>query len=159
MWNYLNIKAIVLLFLVQDLTFHLSNDLLLFNFYPKNNPNFKSVTYFFISCGFLIRLLFELYTKITYAHKTNFRKIDTVKLDTSFENLGVVDDIITEQQLFEEALQLNLMSVEEIKQNLRLKIWMSGVEKTLDRLDISLKISMIKGMRGRHHSDQYALNS
>lgn len=147
-WNYLNIKAFALLFVVQDLVFHLSNDMFMSTNLTNDKSAFGEVVkddiYFIVSLGFMLRLIFELYTKIAYPRRINFMKVDRFRLDTSLENLNVVSEIITEQELFENALNLNCQTGEEIKQNQKLRIWMTGVEKTMDETDYKLSLKMKK---------------
>ena len=97
------------------------------NLYSNGDPGIKNFIYFMISLGFLTRLIFEFYTKISYPYRINFSKVDTFRLDTSLENFKLADEIITEQELFENALKLNSQTGDEIKQNQKLRIWMTGV--------------------------------
>jgi hypothetical protein len=54
--------------------------------------------------GMLVRLMFEVYKKFVYPDKLSYLRIDTVRLDLSFEGLQMSNEIITEDEMFEKVL-------------------------------------------------------
>jgi len=65
--------------------------------------------------GMLVRLMFEVYKKFVYPDKLSYLRIDTVRLDLSFEGLQMSNEIITEDEMFEKVLKLTESSSNQIK--------------------------------------------
>ena len=90
-WAYLNLKAIALYFVAQDLTFHFSNDLLLGGLGSTSQASVLHTILFLFSMGLLVRLIFEVYTKFVYPDRLSYLRVDTVRLDLSFESLQIAN--------------------------------------------------------------------
>jgi hypothetical protein len=82
---------------------------------PTSPFQFLHFLLFCTSIGMLIRLMFEVYTKFVYPQKLSYIRIDTVRLDLSFESLRMASEIITEDEMFEKVLKLTDSSSNQIK--------------------------------------------
>ena len=121
--------------MAQDLTFHLCNDMMLGGLGGANSFAPLHLILFFLSMGALVRLIFEIYTKFIFPDKLSYLRLDSVRLDLSFESLEMASEIITEDEIFEKVLKLTESSSNQIKYSQKLRVWMTGVTKSFDDYD------------------------